>query len=372
MLFDTLREKQLHYPPEAEEFAKSHYRACAMALRDVEEAHSIFDVSEIFCHFSKHAVKLIDSDLPLLRLPYKACFFEGPFPPDFDYVLGVDAGDGLGWGAMPAGAQFKRLGIVAFEQEMAVYSWDRLELPEQEELAKKGIGQLGWEKLIVDAQAILLNVMGVFHIRYRGRKKKIDLIFLNGGAQMLVNRMGQLLDVQGEVHTRFDDDGGIPLGMGMEWLATFVPQYRGDIPMYQQALQDQRLAMVYPALVAIGMLNCKNIEEVKNVPSPQVQKARKRKKKLPLVTYKTLKLLLPGRQKATISLREALSERPVKGEGDMRYHRRRGHFKTFTEMRPLFGKFTGTYWWSPAMRGNPKRGRVIKEYEVELEESNAK
>lgn len=337
-----------------------------MALRDIDEDHTIFDVTEVFCHFSRNHEKLMDSDLPLLRLPYKACFFEGPFPPDFKYVMGVESD--AGWSGMPPGGKFKRMGVVAFEQEMGVYAWELLNPPEQKELKRKGIGKVGWTKLTQEVGAILLNVMGVFHIQYK--HPKIDLIFLNGGAQMLVNPMGQLIDVQGEPHTRFEDDGHIPMGMGMEWLATFVPKSRDEMPLYTKAIEDQRTCLVYPSLVAIGMLNCKNVEEVTVSPSEQVQKARKRKKKKPLISYKTLRLQLPGRQKHTIPLREALSEKPVKGE--MRYHRRRGHFKTFTEMRPLFGKFTGTYWWSPAMRGNPKRGRVIKGYEVELEESNEK
>jgi hypothetical protein len=364
MLFDLMREKELHYPDEAHDFAKSHYRACALALRDIDTHSTVFEVSEVFKHFSSHADRLMNSDLPLLRLPYKACFFEGGFPPGFDYQLGTQAGSGP-WQTMPEGARFKRMGIVAFEQEMGVYAWETLDDSDRAELERKGIGQLVWNKLVQDTGAILLNVMGVFHIRYKKGKHKIDLLFLNGGAQMLVNPMGQLLDIHGGVHTRFDEDGGIPQQMGMEWLATFVPRSQEDFTMYHRALGDQRISMVYPALVAIGMLNCKNVVEEQVTPSVHVQKSRKRKKKPALVTYRTLKLQLPGKAKRIIPLSEALTDRPAKGEGNMAYHRRRGHFKTFTEMRPLFGKFTGTYWWAPAMRGNPVHGRVIKDYEVE-------
>ena len=29
----------------------------------------------------------------------------------------------------------------------------------------------------------------------------------------------------------------------------------------------------------------------------------------------------------------------------------RGHFKTFTDIAPLFGKLRGTYWWADHIRG---------------------
>lgn len=48
-------------------------------------------------------------------------------------------------------------------------------------------------------------------------------------------------------------------------------------------------------------------------------------------------------------------------------HIRRGHFKTFTVDKPLFGSHIGTYWWQQAIVGNEKEGVVLKDYEVETE-----
>ena len=42
----------------------------------------------------------------------------------------------------------------------------------------------------------------------------------------------------------------------------------------------------------------------------------------------------------------------------------RGHFKTFTSDAPLLGRFTGTYWWTPQVRGSKSAGTVIKDYRV--------
>jgi len=47
-----------------------------------------------------------------------------------------------------------------------------------------------------------------------------------------------------------------------------------------------------------------------------------------------------------------------------RIHLCRGHFKEYTKEKPLFGKYTGTYWWQPTMRGNKKKGVIHKDYEV--------
>jgi len=52
--------------------------------------------------------------------------------------------------------------------------------------------------------------------------------------------------------------------------------------------------------------------------------------------------------------------------GDIRkaFHICRGHFKTFTEDRPLFGKHTGTYWWANQVRGDRRKGIIEKDYLV--------
>lgn len=54
------------------------------------------------------------------------------------------------------------------------------------------------------------------------------------------------------------------------------------------------------------------------------------------------------------------------GEPMTRAHLVRGHFKTFSAEAPLFGRYTGRFWWSPATRGDRHRGVVLKDYEVSL------
>ena len=49
----------------------------------------------------------------------------------------------------------------------------------------------------------------------------------------------------------------------------------------------------------------------------------------------------------------------------LRGHIARGHWKNYTEDKPLFGKLVGTYWWESQFRGSKKKGVVIKDYELE-------
>ena len=48
-------------------------------------------------------------------------------------------------------------------------------------------------------------------------------------------------------------------------------------------------------------------------------------------------------------------------------HLVRGHFVRYTDAAPLFGKYTGTFWRSPHLRGDAERGAIAKIYEPEPE-----
>ena len=52
------------------------------------------------------------------------------------------------------------------------------------------------------------------------------------------------------------------------------------------------------------------------------------------------------------------------GEPVTRQHLCRGHLKTYTADKPLFGKHVGRFWWFPHVRGDKKLGVVLKDYEV--------
>jgi hypothetical protein len=112
------------------------------------------------------------------------------------------------------------------------------------------------------------------------------------------------------------------------------------------------------AINTILLLNCKNIGVETIKPPEKLNKARKRKGKLPLFTYKTLKIQIPGKKHASI-------KNDPTGEHN-RIHFCRGHFKEYTSDKPLFGKITGLWWWQPHVRGRNNEGIVFKDYELKL------
>lgn len=108
------------------------------------------------------------------------------------------------------------------------------------------------------------------------------------------------------------------------------------------------------------LLNCKNITTENNKPSDALNKARRKKGKQELFTYKTLKLLLPGKKE-----KHVLTNEPT-GEHN-RIHLCRGHFKEYTKEAPLFGRIAGLWWWQPTVRGKNKDGIVVKDYVCEVD-----
>lgn len=111
---------------------------------------------------------------------------------------------------------------------------------------------------------------------------------------------------------------------------------------------------VESAVTAFALMNCRNIRQEPSISHQKLDVARRRRGRLPLYRYHVLKLM-PQR-------RTAFDRRG--GDGDpLARHWVRGHFKTFTPERPLFGRETGTYWWSPHLAGTADRV-VDKDYQI--------
>lgn len=114
--------------------------------------------------------------------------------------------------------------------------------------------------------------------------------------------------------------------------------------------------VLFPALMAHSLLACKNVDTDSHTPPAKLSRKHERKRGVPLVTYKTLRIQPMGARSD--------HEGEVSFDGGKALHIVRGHFKTFTPERPLFGRVVGTYWWSSAVRGKPERGVVVKDYEI--------
>ena len=116
--------------------------------------------------------------------------------------------------------------------------------------------------------------------------------------------------------------------------------------------------VIIPTLVAISFLHCKNIPLIDEPLSRQQRRMNERKGKKD--TYKILDIN-PFKRQVN---RET---GPGQSKFEKAMHICRGHFATYTEERPLFGKHVGTYWVPMHVKGNKGRGTVTKDYHINLE-----
>lgn len=125
-------------------------------------------------------------------------------------------------------------------------------------------------------------------------------------------------------------------------------------------VQESRLLawlVLPPVLMAHSLLGCKNVTTEEHHPNPKIARAHQKRRGHGLTIFKTLKIAPTGGSSESgpgVSI----------GDGQTAMHLVRGHFKTFTPERPLFGSRVGTYWWSPMVRGNQDAGVVVKDYEI--------
>lgn len=112
-----------------------------------------------------------------------------------------------------------------------------------------------------------------------------------------------------------------------------------------------------PLLFTLSLMHCKNVETVDNDPPAKLSAAHRKRHGYPLVQFKTLVVDVPGKKTASHTATK-------RDEDVMPLHICRGHFKTFTPERPLFGRIVGTYWWPQHVRGSKEHGVIVKDYEV--------
>ena len=117
-------------------------------------------------------------------------------------------------------------------------------------------------------------------------------------------------------------------------------------------------AILNITLATAMLLNCKNITTEK-IPAPEaLNKKRRKSGKQELFDYHVLNVVVPSEKRDYQEATTPLSHNRV--------HLCRGHFKEYTAEHPLFGHYTGLYWWQPHVRGQNKDGVVIKDYNVKL------
>jgi hypothetical protein len=130
--------------------------------------------------------------------------------------------------------------------------------------------------------------------------------------------------------------------------------YDNMMARYYTRLAQQNLGALNGSLL---FLSCKNIEKQLVLPSEPLNRKRKASGKTSLFSYHIL-ILKPTTQRQK-SLPQHLWTN--------RIHLRMGHFKSYTEENPLFGRVVGRFWWQPCVAGRNKKGIVVKEYRKEEE-----
>ena len=108
--------------------------------------------------------------------------------------------------------------------------------------------------------------------------------------------------------------------------------------------------------LGLSLLQCKNIATVKGENLDRLNKKRIKNNKEPSYVFNTL-MVKPLRY-----LNELKKE--VVNKGMIKLHVAMGHFKVYTEDKPLFGKYSGKFWWQDQVRGNIKNGMVVKDYHL--------
>jgi hypothetical protein len=148
-------------------------------------------------------------------------------------------------------------------------------------------------------------------------------------------------------------------GKTMGFFAANIPDLPEDFLSHDFAINCG--ALINPATFAISLFHCKNVSLRAVDPPERLSKKHAKKTGHPLTRYHVLEIE-PMRR-----ILDTEGEAQTKGLAHA-LHICRGHFKTYTEGSPLFGKQVGTYWWASQVRGKAEHGVVEKDYRVRLDQ----
>jgi hypothetical protein len=108
-------------------------------------------------------------------------------------------------------------------------------------------------------------------------------------------------------------------------------------------------------LWTLCFMNTRNVVQEEVTPPEKLSKAHQKKYRVPMSRYYVLKVT--GMFKPRKDHQGGEHNSPS-------LHIRAGHFKTYSEDKPLFGKYVGQWWWNERMIGKSEQGVVHKDYEV--------
>lgn len=110
------------------------------------------------------------------------------------------------------------------------------------------------------------------------------------------------------------------------------------------------------AVLSYAFANCQNVETIEVLPSRQQRRAAERRGEQ-IQSHYVLTI-------DANSQRKAYPKGQAVPQGK-RLHIARGHFATYTEAAPLFGKLVGRFWVPAHVRGRADVGVISKDYRIE-------
>lgn len=117
---------------------------------------------------------------------------------------------------------------------------------------------------------------------------------------------------------------------------------------------------LHSMLLALSFMHCKNVSLKTVHPDAKLKKKRQASGKL-TSSYRTIEV---GPIKRMLEAAKQPGETGIK----MALNRCRGHFKTYTEEKPLLGRAVGTFFWQEQVRGSRAKGEVKSDYKVMVDD----
>jgi hypothetical protein len=237
------------------------------------------------------------------------------------------------------------------ENRFNLRSWGLLfESMELEDESDRAYALRGWEKLVTEAREQIGEELSAPEPRWILRAT-LFVEFEKGDPVGPVIHWDIGVDPNGHETPRSPD--GSPWHWGT--LAA-VPTITPEDQQRHRRPWEQFMAT---GLMTISFMHCKNVDLVSVDQPAALSKKWSKRTGRPLVRYRVLEIN-PMRR---ILDREGGAQRSGLKQA---LHICRGHFKTFTDEAPLFGRFTGKYWWASHVRAKDSEEVVIKDYAVRL------
>lgn len=275
-------------------------------------AASLFD-SELECD------RAIDAaELPSIKPPFSSMFVEYEIPNS--YRVSASREVGVSQVAVDALSRVSHVGVWVQEiPEAAMYA-SRM-LHESENSGKKFNRLMQW---MSDSNAVTMIMM-----------------------RIAFSRMGRVLLCPHVVYAGVDARGG--LSGGNQFIDCLDEQANDSVL--------GTVNFVAPVYFALSLCHCKNVEIIDATDRYKQSDKWKRRQGCPDIKYHVLEIETAKKTLRSIGNSDTVGFAKA-------LHVVRGHFATYTEDKPLFGKIVGTVWKPSHARGDVKVGTVVKDYSI--------